>query len=111
MTLLELFLIRNKKCVNNVFCIISGLIIYFGALFRNFYYTIFISDEYISSDVIGYLFGYPFHWHTVTVLCMNNAMTFLLTQMYHVIRKPTKLVFIPTLIPFKITDRQTKIKK
>ena len=73
--------------------------------------SICVNHFLVGNVFVSYLFGYPLHWQTVSASCINNATVFLLTQLYQSIRHPSKLIFIPTLIQFKQTQRQTKINK
>ena len=60
--------------------------------------------SYTSINAIGYVFGYPFHWHTLGSSCMTSALFFLGYQGFLAITKPDKLVFIPTFIPFNVKE-------
>ena len=84
-----------------------GIIIYFLYLCYYYYYISYFTNDLESINAIGNIFGYPFSWHTIAISCMNNAIIFLLSQMYLTIRKPLKLVFIPILIKFKFTQERS----
>ena len=86
------------------------LIIFVILLSINFLMVDTVFKGYRQGNV-SYVFGYPLHWQTVNTACINNATVFLLTQLIQSIRRPDKLIFIPTLIKFKETQRQTKMNK
>ena len=82
----------------------TALIMYSIYIFIYFYiFDYFIYADQSNVNAEGNLFGYKFHWHTISSSCMSNAMIFLQLQLYRVIRKPSKLVFVPTLIKFEFT--------
>lgn len=107
---LAMFIISiiDGYCVDKRVCIfvISIYLLYFC---YTYYYV--INFECASLDKVGSIFNCSFHWHTIATTCMNSAIIFLLSQVYSHIRKPSKLVFIPSLIVFKITQRKSKINR
>lgn len=66
----------------------------------NFYISVYFNYESLNS--VGFLFGHSFHWHTIALSTMTNCIVFLISQCFAIIQKPTKLVFIPTFVPFNI---------
>ena len=86
------------------------IIVFLSSVCVNYWFVGIIFVSY-RRDVISYLFGNPLHWRTINASCISNATVFLLTQLYKSIRRPSKLIFIPTLIQFEETERQTQINK
>ena len=71
--------------------------------FLHFLIGYFIESYYSgeSTDAIGYLFGYPFHWRTLANSTMTSALVFLIRQIVMIINNPDTLIFIPTFVPFQ----------
>ena len=82
------------------------IIIY--AMYLCYFYYFVVYFRFTSLDVIGYVFGYSFHWQTIAISTMNSAIIFLLSQTFGAIIRPNKLLFMQTFIAFKKTDRASK---
>ena len=99
-TLLLIFIVSvlDGYCIHKLVRIAAIVI---SVVYLVYYYYFLVYIQFESFQAIGYIFGHEFHWHTLATTCMASALIFLLTQCWNIIRKPSKLSIIPTLILFK----------
>lgn len=101
------FALSVAKSVLFVFCvcIMDGYNItqYCKAFFcisALFHYIYFYFYKSYTLDETGTLFDQTFHWHTVAISAMTNGIAFMITQLYLNLKYQSKLVLIPTFVPF-----------
>lgn len=73
------------------------------AIFESVYFHWYLANTN-SLDEVGKLLGQPFHWQTLGVATITNVVAFMIVQFYLNIKYPTKLILIPTFVPFKFTN-------